>query len=566
MHIFGRKKDEPDKEEIAARLDAFSTKTGELAFRPAEEATDEDHAQDYERLPGQNLLDERTLSFETDDQLIEIPTPSYPLQQTSYTPQSTSYAPHASSHPLPSASAVPPPAPATPARALSWTELTSGESNNSGEFAVPADAAAQGAFFPRRPQTIEDTNLSQAFITDLIIRMLYQSNELMGATLAERTALPFAQVILPILDTLRRDQEIEVKRQSGIGDSAYVYGITERGVRHARESMERIGYAGPAPVPLDDYIESVLAQSVRNVVVTQDTIRAAFGDLVLEEDILDLVGPAVNTGSSMFLFGYPGNGKTSIAERITNLMGDSIYIPYAVEVDGSVITVFDGVNHTLVEEQTAAQRGRVDWDARWVKIARPVVMVGGELTMSSLDLLYNDRGKFYEAPLQMKANGGMFLIDDFGRQMIRPQDLLNRWIVPLEKRVDFLNLMTGKKLAMPFEQLIVFSTNLDPKDLVDEAFLRRIKFKINVVDPTEDQFRAIFRMMCERRGVEYNETALRYMLDTYYHPVNRPLRMCQPRDILDQIVAIAKYKMIPATLNQALIDRACQTYFVAVGG
>jgi predicted ATPase with chaperone activity len=371
---------------------------------------------------------------------------------------------------------------------------------------------------------------------------------------------------MPILDVLRRDQEIEVKRQSGIGDAAYVYGITEKGIRHARESMERIGYTGPAPVPLEDYIESVLAQSVRNVVVTQDTIRAAFRDLIVEEEILDLVGPAVNSGSSMFLFGYPGNGKTSIAERITNLMGDSIFIPHAVEVEGAVITVYDAVNHTSIEDPNAGGRGRVDWDARWMKIARPVVMVGGELTMSSLDLLYNDRGKYYEAPLQMKANGGMFLIDDFGRQMVRPMDLLNRWIVPLEKRVDFLNLVTGKKLEMPFEQLIVFSTNLDPKDLVDEAFLRRIKFKINVVDPTEDQFRAIFRMMCERRGIEYNEAAFRYMLDTYYHPVNRPLRMCQPRDILDQIVAIAKYKMVPATLNQALIDRACQTYFVAVGG
>jgi hypothetical protein len=201
-----------------------------------------------------------------------------------------------------------------------------------------------------------------------------------------------------------------------------------------------------------------------------------------------------------------------------------------------------------------------------VKIERPVVMVGGELTMASLDLLWNDAGKFYEAPLQMKANGGMFLIDDFGRQMIRPQDLLNRWIVPLEKRVDFLNLVTGKKIAIPFDQLIVFSTNLDPEDLVDDAFLRRIKFKINVVDPAEDQFRAIFLVVAERRGIEFDEGMFQHMLEAFYHPVGRPLRMCQPRDIIDQILAIAKYKMVPPSMSRELIDRACETYFVKVAG
>jgi hypothetical protein len=269
----------------------------------------------------------------------------------------------------------------------------------------------------------------------------------------------------------------------------------------------------------------------------------------------------------MFLFGAPGNGKTAIAERITKLMGDFIFIPYAAEVDGAIITIFDGINHRPVEELEGDDRPkRPTWDLRWVKIERPVVMVGGELTMASLDLLWNDAGKFYEAPLQMKANGGMFLIDDFGRQMIRPQDLLNRWIVPLEKRVDFLNLVTGKKIAIPFDQLIVFSTNLDPEDLVDDAFLRRIKFKINVVDPAEDQFRAIFLVVAERRGIEFDEGMFQHMLEAFYHPVGRPLRMCQPRDIIDQILAIAKYKMVPPSMSRELIDRACETYFVKVAG
>ncbi len=432
-----------------------------------------------------------------------------------------------------------------------------------GMFAAQAPTTAT-KFYPQRPESIEDTGLPRASVIDLIVRTLYQSTELMGATIAERIALPFP-VVSPLLEGLRHDQEVEVKSQRGIGDAGYVYGITDKGARHARDSMERLTYTGPAPVPLSQYIESVMAQSVRNVVVTQENIRQAFADLIINDDILDMVGPAVNSGSSMFLFGYPGNGKTSIAERITKLMGDDIYVPHAVEVDGALITVFDAINHAPVEEVGPdGQPVRPSWDARWVKIERPVVMVGGELTMASLDLLYNDVGKYYEAPLQMKANGGMFLIDDFGRQMVRPTELLNRWIVPLEKRVDFLNLVTGKKLSIPFEQLIVFSTNLDPGDLVDDAFLRRIKFKINVVDPDEDQFRAIFKFMCNRRNVPFDENAFRYMIDTYYVPRDRPLRMCHPRDIIDQIIAIAKYKMVPATMTQSLMDRACDTYFVSI--
>ncbi len=563
MHIFGRKKDEPDKDDLAARLDPHIARTSDpLAGQPMDhEPEDGEHTIG---LPGESLLhgeEEGTLSFESDDRLVEIAPPPAPAAPAAPAFNAV--------QPTPGPAATPDTvgyAAAVPASPPTWEQLTTTPAPSPQSVAPSGTQPAVRAdtFFPKRPTSIEETNLPPAFLTDLIIRALYQANELMGATLAERTALPFASVVMPILDTLRRDQEIEVKRQTGIGDAGYVYGITERGIRHARDSMERIGYSGPAPVPLDDYIESVLAQSIRSVVVTEQNIRAAFRDLVVDDDILDLVGPAVNSGASMFLFGYPGNGKTSIAERITNLMGDSIFIPYAVEVEGSVITVYDAVTHTLLDDSSNTGM-RLDYDARWVRISRPVVMVGGELTMSSLDLLYNDRNKFYEAPLQMKANGGMFLIDDFGRQQVRPQDLLNRWIVPLEKRIDFLNLVTGKKIAIPFEQLIVFSTNLDPKDLVDEAFLRRIKFKINVVDPSEDQFKAIFHMMCERRGIPYDEAAFRYMINTYYQPVDRPLRMCQPRDILDQIVAIAKYKMMPAALTEPLIDRACQTYFVAVG-
>jgi len=427
------------------------------------------------------------------------------------------------------------------------------------------DQGRTPTFSPKRPEIIEETGLSRTFLTDLVLRTLYAATELTGAAIAERVALPFQGIVGELLESLRHEQAVEIKAQRGIGDAGYLYAITEKGVGRARESMDRLTYVGPAPVTFDDYVKSVLAQSIRNVVVTQENIRVAFQDLIVQDSVLDEVGPAVNSGSSMFLFGFPGNGKTSIAERITKLMGDYFFVPYAVEVDGAVIKVFDAINHTpVVEEGVGGQPRRPDWDARWVKIERPVVTVGGELTMASLDLLYNESGKYYEAPLQMKANGGMFLIDDFGRQMIRPQDLLNRWIVPLEKRIDFLTLATGKKIAIPFEQLIVFSTNLDPKDLVDEAFLRRIKFKINVLDPDENQFRQIFMMMCTRRSVPFDERMFQYLLDKYYRPTGRPLRMCHPRDIIDQIISIAKYKMVKPEMSESLLDRACETYFVTL--
>jgi len=543
VSIFDRKK-EPSRDDIAARLNAYVSQPFQAVPAP----------------PPQEPAGEDT----SDATIIA------PLDSPSPEPQRAEPAPAAVHQPIHAAAQQPPPAAQQPLAAVQPPPPPRPSPEpivTTGQFKAQAAAVAGRPFFPARPESLDATGLPRAFILDLIVRVLYQSTELVGATIADRIALPFAGVVGPILESLRHDQELEVKGQRGIGDAGYLYGITEKGARHARDSMERLTYTGPAPVPLSQYIDAVLAQSVRNVVVTQENIRDAFSDLIINDDILDMVGPAINSGSSMFLFGYPGNGKTSIAERITKLMGDSIFVPYAVEVDGAVITVFDAINHTPIEENGPdGQPVKPTWDTRWVKIERPVVMVGGELTMASLDLLYNDIGKYYEAPLQMKANGGMFLIDDFGRQMIRPQDLLNRWIVPLEKRVDFLNLVTGKKLSIPFEQLIVFSTNLDPGDLVDDAFLRRIKFKINVVDPDISQFKAIFQFMCDRRGVPFDENMFQYMLDRYYKPKNRPLRMCHPRDIIDQIIAIAKYKMVPARMTESLIDRACETYFVSIGG
>jgi len=414
---------------------------------------------------------------------------------------------------------------------------------------------------PPRPRSVEETGLSLSFISDLIVRALYLIGEMTGQQIVDLLHLPYDNVIDQAISYLRREQMCEIKGTGGIGEKAYRYQITSRGVERAKEIGERTQYLGPAPVPLSAYSEMMKRQTTQGLVINEDSIRQAFAHLVIGEALLQQLGPAINSGRSIFLFGQAGNGKTSIAESVAKLMSDMIVIPHAVIIDGQIIRVFDPIHHDSVPVPPGQEH---TYDRRWVLSKRPIVVAGGELNMDSLDLVYDEYSKYYEAPLQMKANGGLFLIDDFGRQQMRPRELLNRWIVPLEKRLDYLTLHTGKKIEVPFDQLIIFSTNIEPKQLVDEAFLRRIRYKVEVGNPSRPEYREILRRICKERNVPYSDEGLRYLLEQEYAKRNIELRACHPRDLIDQLIDIARFTRTQPAMSRELLAAACKSYFVEV--
>ncbi|RME26682.1 MAG: AAA family ATPase [Deltaproteobacteria bacterium] len=432
---------------------------------------------------------------------------------------------------------------------------------------------------PPQPRTVEESGLPLGMLNDLALRFLYYGGVMSGVELADEMGLPFAGVVERVIDFLAQEKLVDMKGGKGFGRASFDYSLTDRGRQTAREAAQRTTYTGKAPVPLQQYISMMKLQMQEVPTVGRERLRDAFRDMVLPDEFFDQLGPAVNSGRSLFLYGPPGNGKTTIAERVADILGGEVFVPYAIEVDGHIIKVFDPLAHDAINlERDSPQppplrpgrpsaplmrRSGPEFDRRWILSKRPSVIVGGELTLETLDLIYNDTSRFYEAPFQVKANGGMLLIDDFGRQRVHPADLLNRWIVPLEKRMDFLTLHTGKKFEIPFDQLIVFATNLDPRELVDEAFLRRIKYKIEVKNPTESEYRQIFRDVCAAAGITYRDDAVDYLIERYYNTYEMELRSCHPRDIIGLIVDTARFMDVRPALSAKLIDRACSSFFVA---
>ena len=406
---------------------------------------------------------------------------------------------------------------------------------------------------PPVPEELADTGIAEGFLCDLALKHVAMLPEPTTSAVAERMHLP-RSLTEDLLQKLYREKLIEVKLQTTVGSTRYA--MLDHGWDRLSRLLSVSGYTGAAPVSLNDYAHMMRLQSIPSNPASMETVRAAFHDLILPESLLQTLGCVINSRRSLFLTGLPGTGKTAVAERINNALAGGIWIPYAVEIDGQIIRVFDSHCHRVASEEFTP----VEHDHRWVLIERPLVVVGGELTLENADLTWSNAAKFYEAPFQMKSNGGTLVIDDFGRQRVEPQDLLNRWIVPLERRVDYLALHTGKKIEVPFEQLVVFSTNLDENDLADQAFLRRMGYRARVEPPTAEAYCEIFRHQANKRSIRVEQTILDHIL-TKYRVERRQMKGCEPRDILDRATDICLFESQKLELTPHIIDIAWRNYF-----
>ncbi len=435
--------------------------------------------------------------------------------------------------------------------------------------------SAAHAAGPSLPSTTEETGLTGGMISDLILKTLYTQGARTGEQLRQSIRLAFTILDEQLVD-LQQRRMIEVRGAGGRGRMTYTFDLTGVGRERAKEAMLANGYVGPAPIPLSEYKFWVESQSVRDVTVSREIIRQGFSHLVFDERFLDQLGPAINSGKSLFLYGHSGNGKTTIAEAIAGMVGGNVYVPYALEIEGQIMVLYDPVYHIPADDDLAEEAELAtsavwvtdypDYDMRFLKIKRPVVFVGGELTLDQLELQYDPHTKVYQAPAHVKANSGVFIIDDFGRQLVRPRDLLNRWMIPLEMSLDYLTFRNGHKFPVPFDTLLLFATNLNPLELVDEAFLRRIRYKIMVESPSYDEYMEIFKRCCESRDIVFEPSRVQHVYDQYYQRLQIPPRGCHPRDLVDTVCNVAKYQGIEASLAVEILDIACKSYFLDMPG
>jgi predicted ATPase with chaperone activity len=420
--------------------------------------------------------------------------------------------------------------------------------------ATPPSPRRTNLFFPRCPQSFQEAGLHESQIEALILKYLLNVGAASGRQIAQQVALPFG-IVERLLHSMKSQQLVVFRAGVALGD--YDYQLTEAGAERGRRHARQSAYFGAAPVPLNTYVEGVEQQAVRKQRPTAQDIQQAFGDLVVPKDTMSRLGEAINLGLAFFLHGEPGNGKTSLAERVAIAFGETVWVPRAISVGGEVIRLFDPNHHEEVPlPQGMLGDDTFEFDRRWVRIKRPTMIFGGELQLENFEVTTNSITGISEAPVQMKSNGGVLVIDDFGRNRFQPEELLNRLIVPLEKRIDFLNLPSGRSFRIPFDPLVVFSTNIDPAELVDEAFLRRIPYTIRVCDPTEEQYRAVFQVAAHEFGLQYSPEVLEHLLRQHYHEANRPRRFCHPRDLLRHVKNACGFRGLEPTITKERIDVA----------
>jgi hypothetical protein len=433
--------------------------------------------------------------------------------------------------------------------------------------AAPASGGGKAALTPPVPETLEDTGLAPSLVQQLILKKMYSQGDMLGRELSEALGLKFS-LIEGIIDFFKQQRFIEAKKSLGMGNSTVSFALTDTGRNQARECLEGNQYTGLAPVPLDQYKDVVRKQRRSEGWLTPEALRQAYSKMVMTPRILAQIGPAVSSGNSFLIYGQPGNGKTFLAEALMNIDDSCVYIPHALDCQGTIVQVFDPLYHQPVQdtEELSVFSTGPHYDRRWIKCRRPFIVTGGELVLEMLDLSYNATSKVYDAPYQLKANNGIYLIDDFGRQQCTPAEILNRWIVPMERRVDYLKFMSGGKITVPFEAFLIFSTNQNPEQLGDEAFLRRIQYKMLLRSPDQHEFTTIFQKFCESKSLRHQDGLIPRFIDTHYRKPGRAFRRCHPRDVLSHAIDLIHFEKLPFELTDDLVDRAFESCFLEETG